>query len=117
MTDERESLIAAIAAEPDNDTLRLAFADWLQENGYETRAAFIRLQCDVAARCDEWTDWKDPSYIRAKELAQRHWPDWFGPLFQALAMPAPGPAVEPAGPRSTDPWTYGPYHRPWYTQA
>ena len=41
MFDEREAIIAAVAANPDDDTLRLAFADWLQEGGEEDRAEFI----------------------------------------------------------------------------
>ena len=32
MTD-REALLAAIHADPDDDTARLVYADWLQENG------------------------------------------------------------------------------------
>jgi uncharacterized protein (TIGR02996 family) len=44
---EREALVAAIAANPDNDTPRLIFADWLQENGEDDRAEFIRLECQL----------------------------------------------------------------------
>ncbi len=39
-----EPFLAAINADLDDDTVRLAFADWLQENGDEARAAFIRVQ-------------------------------------------------------------------------
>ena len=45
---ERASFLAAIFASPDDGTLRLAFADFLQERGEESRAAFIRCQCEVA---------------------------------------------------------------------
>jgi len=40
-----EPFLAAIKAEMFDDTPRLVFADWLQENGDEPRAEFIRLQC------------------------------------------------------------------------
>ncbi|QJW93378.1 TIGR02996 domain-containing protein [Frigoriglobus tundricola] len=40
-----EPFLAAIKAEMFDDTPRLVFADWLQENGDEDRAEFIRLQC------------------------------------------------------------------------
>jgi uncharacterized protein (TIGR02996 family) len=40
--------IAAVLASPDNDTPRLAFADWLEENGRPERAEFIRVQCELA---------------------------------------------------------------------
>lgn len=43
-----EPFLAAINANLDDDTPRLVFADWLQENGDEARAEFIRLQCAVA---------------------------------------------------------------------
>jgi uncharacterized protein (TIGR02996 family) len=56
MSDER-ALLAAICAEPDEDTLRLAYADWLDEHAnalpgrdpaeVHTRAAFIRLQIEA----------------------------------------------------------------------
>ncbi len=44
MTD-RDALLAAIAANPDEDTPRLVYADWLQENDQLEQAEFIRVQC------------------------------------------------------------------------
>ncbi len=43
---DRAALYAAVCANPDEDTPRLVLADWLQENGDEKRAAFIRAQVD-----------------------------------------------------------------------
>ena len=43
MTDG-EALRAAIVAEPEDDTLRLVYADWLEENSKPERASFIRSQ-------------------------------------------------------------------------
>jgi uncharacterized protein (TIGR02996 family) len=43
-----EPFLSAICAAPDDDTPRLVFADWLQENGDPDRAEFIRLQIAVA---------------------------------------------------------------------
>jgi uncharacterized protein (TIGR02996 family) len=40
--DEQAALLAAIVAEPDEDTPRLVYADWLQEHGDEEHAQFIR---------------------------------------------------------------------------
>ena len=40
--DEQAQLLAAIVAEPDEDTPRLVYADWLQENGDTEQAQFIR---------------------------------------------------------------------------
>ena len=41
---DRDALLAAILAEPDEDTPRLVYADWLEENGEPERAEFIRIQ-------------------------------------------------------------------------
>ena len=41
-----------IAAQPDDDQLRLVYADWLQENGDPNRAELIRLQCALALGLD-----------------------------------------------------------------
>src|SRR4051794_21555711 len=44
MSDEA-ALLNAIIAHADEDTPRLALADWLDEHGNPDRAAFIRAQC------------------------------------------------------------------------
>ena len=41
---ERDSFMHAICAEPADDTARLVFADWLEENGHPARAGYIRHQ-------------------------------------------------------------------------
>lgn len=46
MTD-RDALMSAIIANPEEDTPRLIFADWLQENGQDRRAQFIRRQIEA----------------------------------------------------------------------
>ena len=45
---DREAFLRVILENPEEDTPRLIFADWLQEQGDETRAEFIRLQCELA---------------------------------------------------------------------
>ncbi len=52
MTDA-DALLRAICATPDADLPRLAFADYLDENGDPERAAFIRAQVEVA-RLPDW---------------------------------------------------------------
>jgi uncharacterized protein (TIGR02996 family) len=42
-----EPFLTAIIADRSDDTARLVFADWLQENGDEERAEFIRIQCEL----------------------------------------------------------------------
>jgi uncharacterized protein (TIGR02996 family) len=48
MTD-REALYRAIVANPADDTPRLVYADWLQENDRTDEAEFIRVQCALQA--------------------------------------------------------------------
>src|SRR5207244_2686349 len=43
-----EEFIQEILANPDDDTPRLIFADWLEERG-DSRGEFIRVQCEIAA--------------------------------------------------------------------
>src|SRR5688572_17928114 len=45
---EQAALWSAIRTNPEDDTPRLVYADWLQENGDEERAEFIRVQCELA---------------------------------------------------------------------
>jgi uncharacterized protein (TIGR02996 family) len=52
MTDH-DALLAAICNEPEEDTPRLALADWLDENGEPERAAFVRAQIELA-RTPPW---------------------------------------------------------------
>ncbi|MBP3957706.1 TIGR02996 domain-containing protein [Gemmata sp. G18] len=66
MTIEENALLAAIAAEPVEDVHRLAYADWLDENGRHERAEFIRVQCEraVLERPARLFSWHDPECRR-----------------------------------------------------
>jgi uncharacterized protein (TIGR02996 family) len=75
MTDE-PALLAAIHAHPDEDTPRLAYADWLDEHDRPERAAFIRLQCDPARSADD----PDEAEFLVAELEERHRTQWLAGL-------------------------------------
>jgi uncharacterized protein (TIGR02996 family) len=78
MTD-RDALLAAVIARPEDDLPRLVFADWLDEHGEPARATFIRAQiagdeataadllCEHKAAWDrelpEWATWKDTKVV------------------------------------------------------
>ncbi len=84
MTQE-DAFLAAILAEPRDDTPRLVFADWLEERGGPgdaARAEFIRLS--VAA--PETTFWPPAprSRGRASRLCREHWAEWTSLLCQRL---------------------------------
>jgi uncharacterized protein (TIGR02996 family) len=44
MNPTQQAILQAILDEPDDDTHRLVYADWLEDNGENDRAEFIRLQ-------------------------------------------------------------------------
>src|SRR5262245_10028348 len=80
---EREALLRAVCENPDDDTPRLVFADWLQENGEEDRAEFIRLQIRLADRYTiamNMMAGQDAEYDRAKALQEQFGAMWLGEL-------------------------------------
>ena len=71
MTDE-DAFVRAICEAPEDDTPRLVFADWLQENRDTARAEFIRTQVELA-RLDAADPRREPLAKRERELwAKRH---------------------------------------------
>lgn len=48
MSDTRAALLAAVRDKPDDDTPRLVYADWCDDNGEAERAEFVRLQVESA---------------------------------------------------------------------
>src|SRR5687768_4091442 len=68
-------LIAAIVADPDNDTLRMVYADWLEEHGHSDRGEFLRLQVQAlspSARRRNINDVLEDT-IRLREAAPPAW--------------------------------------------
>ena len=49
MEEEELAFLSAIVAEPDDDRLRLVYAEWLEEHGHCDRSVFLRLQVQAAA--------------------------------------------------------------------
>jgi uncharacterized protein (TIGR02996 family) len=87
MSDE-EALLAAIAAHPEEDTPRLAYADWLDENDQPARAEFIRLQIELAtltAGFDSCGPRFDELHRRERELLAAHRADILGSLGEERA--------------------------------
>jgi uncharacterized protein (TIGR02996 family) len=78
MTTEEELLRRAVAEQPEDDTPRLALADWLDEQGDEVslaRAEFIRLQIMLYRAGDATPDMPD-ARRRAAELLDRYRGAW-----------------------------------------
>jgi uncharacterized protein (TIGR02996 family) len=74
MTDG-EALRRAVLADPDEDTHRLVYADWLDENGRGDRAAFIRAQVE-AARAEPFGSQARAAAKRADDILERYRYDW-----------------------------------------
>ena len=49
--DTQQALLRAILLNPADDVARLVYADWLQENGDEEYAEFIRVSVEIATLC------------------------------------------------------------------
>jgi uncharacterized protein (TIGR02996 family) len=83
--DVGEALLQAVFAEPEDDTPRLIYADWLEDNGRpaeQARAEFIRVQVALARAAED-----DPVSkalrARERELWNAHQEEWL----QALPPP------------------------------
>jgi len=75
MSDEK-ALLGAIWEHPHEDTPRLMYADWMQENGQPERAEFIRVQCELAG-LDEWDEERRPTLEkREKKLWKQFAKAW-----------------------------------------
>src|SRR5262245_16313050 len=76
---EHEGFLQAILAAPEEDAPRLIYADWLEDHGDPDRAAFIRVQIELARLPKD-----DPRRAdlagREKGLLDRHAWEWAGPL-------------------------------------
>jgi uncharacterized protein (TIGR02996 family) len=72
-----DAFLQAIREAAEDDTPRLVYADWLEENGDSERAEFIRVQCDLAR-----LEPADPRYadlhLRQLEMLARHEREWLG---------------------------------------
>jgi uncharacterized protein (TIGR02996 family) len=75
MSDE-DALLRAIHANPDDDTPRLVYADWLDEHGQPERAEFIRVQVQIAVSNNE----PEGAYQRQSELRAAHEKTWTAEL-------------------------------------
>ncbi|MFM8273336.1 MAG: TIGR02996 domain-containing protein [Gemmata sp.] len=81
---EQAALLRAIVAEPNEDTPRLVYADWLQEGGDEEQARYVRDSVRLAAtphdapgrkalaeRLRETRDWRGPEWLQRLGLGKR----------------------------------------------
>jgi uncharacterized protein (TIGR02996 family) len=77
MTHE-EAFIQAVCEDPDNEGLRLIYADWLEDHG-DPRGEFIRVQCALA-RMSPDSPHRAELEAREQELLADHEAEWTHPL-------------------------------------
>src|SRR6476660_7293007 len=81
-----DALLAAICEQPDEDTPRLALADWLEENDQPQRAEFVRAQVKLA---------QTPAWEPFAVFCRWRRPDWFtGRPFRDTLPPVDGNNLE-----------------------
>jgi uncharacterized protein (TIGR02996 family) len=78
LTYQEEGFLNALAHEPDDETLRLIYADWLEEQG-DVRADLVRVQVELAG---EDVPEKQRTFLRLREreLLAEHGKEWAAPL-------------------------------------
>lgn len=82
--DTRQALLRAVADSPDDDTPRLVYADWLDENGDPARAEFIRVQIELARTVPPPGPALDPRRVKLRDcervLIREYRNEWEMPL-------------------------------------
>src|SRR5262249_56580580 len=86
MNTVEEAFLSDIRARPDDDGIRLSYADWLQENGQPQRAEFIRVQIGLARLDDDPR--REVLADRQDELLAAHGDEWGRPFFDSGARQA-----------------------------
>jgi uncharacterized protein (TIGR02996 family) len=74
MTDH-DALLRAIAEHPEEDTPRLMYADWLEENDQPDRAEFVRVQVELG-RLDLNDPARRPWVVRHVQFLRDYVPGW-----------------------------------------
>jgi uncharacterized protein (TIGR02996 family) len=80
-----DGFLRAIIDEPDDDTHRLVYADWLDDHGQPERAEFIRVQITLARLPGEDPQ-RDALEARERALLAEHREEWAAPLRAWVAV-------------------------------
>jgi uncharacterized protein (TIGR02996 family) len=83
---QADVFLEAILENPDDDTPRLIFADWLEERGdpaSSARAEFIRVQCALAKE-RRTARGREALETREQQLLEEYGAEWVRPIFRLL---------------------------------
>ncbi|MCE9562763.1 MAG: TIGR02996 domain-containing protein [Planctomycetes bacterium] len=90
---EQGAFLQAIFDSPEDDTARLAYADWLDEHGQAARAEFIRVQIGLTRLTESAEKQTKPRknqitklVARERELLDRHSREWLSGFGAALPV-------------------------------
>ena len=83
MTTDGAILLRSIIDQPDDDLVRLVYADWLEENGQPERAEFIRLKINLEAEVGAQ---RESMEQRAREIWKQWRTEWLAALPQGPGM-------------------------------
>jgi uncharacterized protein (TIGR02996 family) len=72
---DEAAFLGAIAARYEDDSVRLVFADWLDERGETSRAEFLRLQCELATEAIS-EERRRTLRLRECEILDANWTSW-----------------------------------------
>ncbi|MDY3555632.1 TIGR02996 domain-containing protein [Gemmata sp. JC717] len=107
MLPDEAALLRAVCDDPDDDTPRLVYADWLDENpgapggtpdGRRARAAFIRLEVELVRHAQTYGDPRWAEIVpQTESLIRAHWPEWVAPLKAVPRVKWPGQLAWPGG--------------------
>jgi len=92
---DHDNLLRAVRAAPDDDNLRLAFADWFEENGDPERGELIRVQCRAATTPSVTSEWSR-LYERERQLLDTNRARWTAKF----------PAIRDRGVKDEDRWEF-----------
>src|SRR5262245_36580943 len=93
-----DALFRAILDNPDDDSLRLVHADFLEEHGEPERAEFIRVQIELS-RLPAGDPRRGPLAAREERLLAEHGESWMGKLGERVPVWDFDPAFKAAPPR------------------
>lgn len=85
MTPE-DAFLQDVRERPDDDGVRLIFADWLEDHGQADRADFIRAGIDAARLAGTDAAGEAAALGRARRLLATHWPRWGEPIERLLGV-------------------------------
>lgn len=83
MTADEQAFLKAICDQPDDDTVRLVYADWLEEQGRSALGEFIRAEVELAHTppgTDEDERRRAVLFARRAELLKGHATAWLEPF-------------------------------------